>query len=143
MSQEYNRVRRRSRGTLGESWVRQPITCPLCGTINTPTAERCDCGVTLSHISSADSEGQIGLGGFLYVVLLAAGLVQYWVMVTAVADWIGSTGLALVISVFSVGIPIPWFLVGHWYLEGTLPWIYLGAWVVGCGAMFSLAVRNR
>ena len=73
------------------------------------------------------------------------GCVQLGVMVSAVSGWIGSTVLALIISFVSAWIPIPWFLIGHWYFEGTLPWIYIAAWIVGWGALTlaTLMVRDE
>ena len=46
-------------------------------------------------------------------VFLVMGFVQWWVMVSAIADWTGSTALALIISFSSWVVPLPWFLVGH------------------------------
>ena len=71
------------------------------------------------------------------------GCVQLGVMVSAVSGWIGSTVLALIISFVSAWIPIPWFLIGHWYFEGTLPWIYIAAWIVGWGTLTLATLMAR
>ena len=74
--------------------------------------------------------------GLALGIFLTMGFVQLWVMVSAVSGWTSSTVLALIISFVSIWIPIPWFLVGHWYFEGTLPWVYIAAWIIGWGAVF-------
>lgn len=91
---------------------------------------------------SEDKDG-LGFGCLCVGIFLTMGIVQLWLMVSAVSDWIGSTVLALIISFFGTCIPIPWFLIGHWYFEGTLPWAYIVAWVVGWGAMFFAVVVKK
>ena len=70
-----------------------------------------------------------------YCIFLIMGFVQIWVMVSTVGGWIGSITLAVIISLVGAYIPVPWFLVAHWYFEGTLPWVYMAAWIVGWGAL--------
>ena len=72
---------------------------------------------------------------FGYVVFLLCGVVQLGVMVKVISSWTGSTVLALIISFVGSWIPIPWFVIGHRYFEGTLPWIYIIAWIVGWGTL--------
>lgn len=91
-------------------------------------------GVVMADKS--EDKDSLSLGCLCIGIFFTMGVVQLWLMVSAVSDWIGSTVLALIISVFGTCIPIPWFLIGHWYFEGTLPWGYIVAWVVGWGAMF-------
>ncbi len=55
-------------------------------------------------------------------VLLIAGFSQMWMMVKALSVWTGSLVLGLFITL--VSFPIPWFVVGYWILEGSIPLDY-------------------
>ena len=87
--------------------------------------------------SAPETRGGLGLPLCLGI-FCAMGIVQLWIMVSAVSSWSGSIVLALFVSFVGVWIPIPWFLIGHWYLEGTLPWGYLAAWIVAWGPILIL-----
>ena len=83
------------------------------------------------------------MSGLAYLVFLAMGVVQLVVMVASLSEWIGSMGGAVVIAFISAGVPLPWFIPTYWYLEGGVPWIYLGAWVTAWSAALAGALLNE
>ena len=69
------------------------------------------------------------------VIFFGSGAIQWWLMVSSLSDWLGSLLAAVAISFIGAWVPIPWFVICHWYIEGHLPWTYLALWVIGWGAV--------
>ena len=83
----------------------------------------------------------------LYIgIFFVMGFIQGIIQILATFDWIDSTVLAWIVSFFLGGfvlIPIPWFAILHWYVEGTLPWGHTAAWVIGWGSAFLGIIYKR